>query len=166
MKQSKSGVNFEHFIENLLNDNGFTTIKGKFKNKGMPKQKSGHSHRIDIRLDDGTLISCKYQDNKSGGTAEEKIPFEIIKLQNAIEDSNGLFKSAIIVLGGDGWRLKDWYLSTEFREYMDKCGWKDVKIYSKEIFIKKFNLKVKNEQIFFKMGGQQEAGITLPFAIN
>ena len=59
----------------------------------------------------GILISLKYQGVE--GTAEEKIPFEFIKLQNAI-DKYG-YKSAIIVLCGDGgWTLKKTYLKDEF----------------------------------------------------
>ena len=59
----------------------------------------------------GILISLKYQGVE--GTAEEKIPFEFLKLQNAI-DKYG-YKSAIIVLCGDGgWTLKKTYLKDEF----------------------------------------------------
>lgn len=59
----------------------------------------------------GILISLKYQAVE--GTAEEKIPFEFLKLQNAI-DKYG-YESAIIVLCGDkGWTMKKTYLKDEF----------------------------------------------------
>ena len=59
----------------------------------------------------GTLISLKYQ--KNAGTAEEKIPYECIKLQDAINKYE--YNRAIIVLCGDsGWTLKKTYLNEEF----------------------------------------------------
>ena len=63
----------------------------------------------------GTLLSLKYQDN--GGTAEEKVPFECMKLQNAINKYG--YKKALIVLCGDnGWTLKKTYLKEEFISQM------------------------------------------------
>ena len=63
----------------------------------------------------GTLLSLKYQDN--GGPAEEKVPFECMKLQNAINKYG--YKKALIVLCGDnGWTLKKTYLKEEFISQM------------------------------------------------
>jgi len=63
----------------------------------------------------GILLSLKYQDN--GGTAEEKVPFEFMKLQNAINKYG--YKKALIVLCGDkGWTLKKTYLKEEFISQM------------------------------------------------
>ena len=63
----------------------------------------------------GTLLSLKYQDN--GGTAEEKVPFECMKLQNAINKYG--YKKALIVLCGDnGWTLKKTYLKEQFISQM------------------------------------------------
>ena len=80
----------------------------------------------------GTLISLKYQ--KVEGTAEEKIPFECFKLQNAI-NSYG-YESAIIVLcGNNGWTLKEYYLSDECKNKLKSIA-KDVIIMTKEQFLK------------------------------
>lgn len=56
------------------------------------------------------LLSCKHQD--SGGTAQEKVPYEAIKLAKAL-DLDPRFKVAWLVLGGDGWTsgLREYYLS-------------------------------------------------------
>ena len=63
----------------------------------------------------GTLLSLKYQ--KVEGTSEEKIPFEFMKLQNAINKYG--YKKALIVLCGDnGWTLKKTYLKEEFISQM------------------------------------------------
>ena len=82
----------------------------------------------------GTLISLKYQ--KVEGTAEEKIPFECYKLQDAI-DRYG-YKSAIIVLcGNDGWTLKEYYLSDKFTDIL-KLTAKDVTIMTEEKFLEEY----------------------------
>ena len=64
----------------------------------------------------GTLISLKYQ--KVEGTAEEKIPFEFIKLQNAI-NKYGYNKAIIVLCGDEGWTLKKTYLNKEFVTQMN-----------------------------------------------
>ena len=82
----------------------------------------------------GTLISLKYQ--KVEGTAEEKIPFECYKLQDAI-DTYG-YDSAIIVLCGDGgWTLKEYYLSDKFTDKL-KLTAKDVTIMTEEKFLEEY----------------------------
>ena len=78
------------------------------------------------------MISLKYQ--KVEGTAEEKIPFECLKLQNAI-NSYG-YESAIIVLcGNNGWTLKEYYLSNKFKNILKSIA-KDVIIMTEEQFLK------------------------------
>lgn len=61
---------------------------------------------------DSFLISAKWQ--QVNGTAEEKIPFEVMRLKNAV-DSAGLYQHAYLVLGGpDVWNLRDFYIGEEF----------------------------------------------------
>jgi len=65
-------------------------------------------HILDVlaRKDDKTfLVSLKWQ--QVSGTAEQKIPFEIISLSDAMQ--GGDYARAYLVLGGDGWRLRDFY---------------------------------------------------------
>ena len=45
-----------------------------------------------------------------GGTAEQKIPFEVVSLADAMMRNEEYFK-AYLVLGGEGWRFKEFYLS-------------------------------------------------------
>ena len=49
------------------------------------------------------LISLKWQ--QSSGTAEQKVPFEVICLVDAMQ--SGGYKKAYLVLAGNGWTLKD-----------------------------------------------------------
>ena len=82
----------------------------------------------------GELISLKYQG--VNGTAEEKIPFEFMKLQDAIDDYG--YDSATIVLAGEnGWSWKDYYLSDVFRARMKKI-YPDVRIISHDQFIQEY----------------------------
>jgi hypothetical protein len=66
----------------------------------------GGKHRIDWELVQNSnssirgLISCKFQ--RTSGTAEEKIAYEVIKLLHAM-DQDTRFKKSWIIMGGDGW---------------------------------------------------------------
>jgi len=66
----------------------------------------GGKHRVDWELTSNVdenvkgLVSCKFQ--KSSGTAEEKIAYEVIKLLHAM-DVDSRYKHSWIVMGGNGW---------------------------------------------------------------
>src|SRR5262249_4915448 len=53
------------------------------------------------------LISLKWQ--QVSGTAEQKVPFEVICLLDALQA--GAYDNAYLVLGGEGWTLRDFYTS-------------------------------------------------------
>lgn len=60
-------------------------------------------------------MSLKWQQVQ--GTAEQKIPFEIICLADALISDERYYK-AHLVLGGNGWRYKDFYLSGGLRAHL------------------------------------------------
>jgi hypothetical protein len=99
------------------------------------EKRNGGKHYIDILLNGKELISLKYQ--KVQGTAEEKIPFEFMKLQDAIDDHK--YQSATIVLAGpdEAWKWKDYYLSDTFCDKMKKI-YPDVRIISHNQFVKEY----------------------------
>jgi hypothetical protein len=79
----------------------------------------GRKHKVDtIAVKDGKsiLISQKWQ--QSGGTAEEKVAFEVICLADAIRKSGGKYSKAIVVLGGNGWTLRDWYVNGGLKSHI------------------------------------------------
>lgn len=66
-------------------------------------------HVVDViaeKDDREWLISVKWQ--QVAGTAEQKVPFEVICLLDAIE--RGPYAKAYIVLGGEGWKLRQFYV--------------------------------------------------------
>jgi len=68
----------------------------------------GRRHVIDVlagKEADKILISVKWQ--QVGGTAEQKVPFEMISLIDAIK--TGRYTKAYLVLGGEGWTLREFY---------------------------------------------------------
>ena len=71
---------------------------------------NGRRHFLDVLAKDENdskyLISLKWQ--QVSGTAEQKVPYEIISLAEAIQKRAG--NKAYLVLGGAGWSLRDYYL--------------------------------------------------------
>ena len=79
-------------------------------------------HKIDTRAEDAEgrvhLISMKWQQVQ--GTAEQKVPFEVICLADALLRNDEFYK-AHLVLGGDGWRYKEFYLHGGLRPYLSNA---------------------------------------------
>jgi hypothetical protein len=86
---------------------------------------------IAIKDDKKILISLKWQ--QVSGTAEQKIPYEIICLLKALRDSDGIYLKAYLVLGGEGWTMRNFYVEGGLDEYLQ--GTNDVKVVTFENFI-------------------------------
>ena len=97
------------------------------------------AHKVDcIATKDGraVLISVKWQ--QVSGTAEQKVPFEVICLLDAMDANPGSYAKAYVVLGGEGWKLRGYYVSgalTKYISYSDK-----VEIVTLEGFIGRSNI--------------------------
>jgi hypothetical protein len=66
------------------------------------------------------LISCKAQ--HSSGSTEEKVPFELLHLHHSLQSQ--VAERAYLVLFGNGFsRVKDFYLSKQFKNYMPKLAY-------------------------------------------
>ncbi len=81
------------------------------------------------------LISTKWQ--QTSGTAEQKVPFEILCLAEAIHESQGKFAKAYLVLAGSGWTLREYYVSGKIRKYLKNC--ESVEVVDLETFVTKAN---------------------------
>ena len=71
----------------------------------------GGRHFVDViaTAADGRhiLVSLKWQ--QVSGTAEQKVPFEAMCLAEAVRTSDGGYAGAHLVLGGPGWKLREFF---------------------------------------------------------
>ena len=77
----------------------------------------GGVHKVDALASKGgdtILVSLKWQ--QTGGTAEQKVPFEVMCLADAVRGKHG--NRAYLVLGGDGWTLRDYYTSGALTDHL------------------------------------------------
>lgn len=72
------------------------------------------------------LISMKWQ--QVSGTAEQKVPFEIICLLDALE--SGQHEKAYLVLGGEGWTLREFYTSGGLQKYLRHADRVEIPIFT------------------------------------
>ena len=131
-RDTTTGTNYETEVENLLEEYSDHIIQSQV---WIGKKRNGGKHKLDILLNGNELISLKYQ--RVLGTAEEKIPFEFMKLQHAIDDYG--YKSATIVVAGPdkAWKWKDYYLSEEFPAKMNSI-YPNVRIIDHEQFVSEY----------------------------
>jgi len=107
-RDTKTGAVLENMILPALNMGGYSYNK----QVNIGPRPGGRRHVIDVLATDDAereyLISLKWQ--QVSGTAEQKVPFEVVCLAEAIRSGNGKYHKAYLVLGGDGWSLRDFYL--------------------------------------------------------
>lgn len=132
-RDTTTGNNYEKQIESLLEQ--FSDYEFRTQ-VNVGKKRNGGRHIVDVLLvKNNELVSLKFQ--RVQGSAEEKVPFEVMKLQHAITDHG--YKSATIVLAGPdkAWKWKEYYLSEEFKNDMKKI-YPDVRIISHEEFLQEY----------------------------
>jgi hypothetical protein len=96
----------------------------------------GRRHQADaVAVKDGQtiLVSLKWQ--QTSGTAEQKVPFEVMCLADAVR--SGRANRAYLVLGGDGWTLRDYYTSGAMSEHLIHAAL--VKVVTLEAFVRLAN---------------------------
>jgi hypothetical protein len=79
----------------------------------------GGKHKVDVLASKAgrtILVSLKWQ--QVSGTAEQKVPFEVICLAEAVRESNGTFDKAYLVRGGEGWTLREFFVGGGLREHL------------------------------------------------
>jgi hypothetical protein len=77
----------------------------------------GGRHFVDVIAEKDVfkcLVSLKWQ--QVSGTAEQKVPFEIICLADAVRQ--GPYDKAFLVLGGEGWKLRSFYVGGGLKSYL------------------------------------------------
>ncbi|HEX8457642.1 MAG TPA: PD-(D/E)XK nuclease superfamily protein [Pyrinomonadaceae bacterium] len=96
----------------------------------------GGAHFVDALAEkDGKtfLISSKWQ--QVSGTAEQKIPFEVICLAEALECTG--FEKSYLVLGGEGWKLRNFYTSGSLKKHLTNAD--KVEVVTLENFVARAN---------------------------
>jgi hypothetical protein len=104
------------------------------KRTSIGKRPAGGKHIVDaIAIKDKAkiLISLKWQ--QVNGTAEQKIPYEIICLLKALKDNGSIYSKAYVVLGGEGWTMRNFYVEGGLNEYLQ--GTESIRIVTFENFI-------------------------------
>src|SRR3954464_7962172 len=113
-RNTRTGGVLEQMVLPALDQGGYS-----YKTQVNLGQRSGIGrHFVDAVVEkDGRkfLLSVKWQ--QVSGTAEQKVPFEIICLVEAME-ATGDYEKAYVVLGGDGWTLRDFYASGGLKKYL------------------------------------------------
>jgi hypothetical protein len=79
------------------------------------------------------LVSVKWQ--QVSGTAEQKVPFEVICLIDALEGA--AYEKAYLVLGGEGWKLRSFFTKGGLNRFLK--GSERVEIITLESFIARAN---------------------------
>jgi len=94
----------------------------------------GGRHMADVvarKGEEEIIVSLKWQ--QTSGTAEQKVPFEVVCLMAAVEDPANKADKAYLVLGGAGWKLSDFYTGGGLEKYI---AYKDtVRIVTLEEFV-------------------------------
>ena len=79
------------------------------------------------------LVSLKWQ--QTSGTAEQKVPFEVISLAEALEP--GEYAGSYLVLGGAGWTLRNFYTGGGLKKHLANAD--KVQIVTLEDFVARAN---------------------------
>lgn len=107
-RDTTTGAVLEEMILPALNRGGYQTDT----HVSIGQRFGGGKHIVDVLAqrppDRRFLISLKWQ--QVSGTAEQKVPFEAISLADAILSSPGTYTKAYLVLGGQGWKLRDFFV--------------------------------------------------------
>lgn len=114
-RDTRTGGVLESMVLHALSLGGYTFTSQVI----IGVRPGGRRHKVDtIAEKDGEriLVSLKWQ--QVGGTAEEKVPFEVICLMDAVRKGAGEFSKAYVVLGGDGWTLRNFYVGGGLEEYL------------------------------------------------
>ncbi len=116
LRDTTTGLIFEQMILPSLRGGGYLSSRQVH----IGARLGGGRHMIDFIAEDregrAYLISVKWQ--QVTGTAEQKVPFEAMCLAESIRESNDKYIRAYLVLGGGGWKLRDFYIGGGLNEHL------------------------------------------------
>ncbi len=130
-RKTTTGGVLEKMVLHALKHGGYTHQS----QVRIGRRPGGGSHVVDVVATDGKgrryLVSLKWQ--QTSGTAEQKVPFEAICLADVIANRPSEFHAAYIVLGGDGWTLRNFYVGGGLTKHLTHG--RVVKIVTLEAFV-------------------------------
>jgi hypothetical protein len=106
-RDTRTGSVLENMVRHALELGGHSQTPQQV----IGSRPGGGKHKVDVvarKADRTILVSLKWQ--QVSGTAEQKLPFEVICLAEAVRESNGTFDKAYLVLGGEGWTLREFFV--------------------------------------------------------
>jgi hypothetical protein len=110
-----------------------------FPQQHIGSRLGGRKHFIDAIAESQNgrkfLVSLKWQ--QVSGTAEQKVPFEVICLAESVISGEGEYSEAYLVLGGEGWSLRDFFIKGGLQKHLTHGDL--VKIITLEGFVAKAN---------------------------
>lgn len=113
-RNTTTGAVLENMILPALDRGGYAYAE----QSNVGSRFGGGRHIVDViaaREGRRILISLKWQ--QTAGTAEQKVPFEVICLAEAVLADNR-FDKAYLVLGGEGWTLRSFYIGGGLRTHL------------------------------------------------
>ncbi|HEY2485960.1 MAG TPA: PD-(D/E)XK nuclease superfamily protein [Candidatus Binataceae bacterium] len=105
-RNTNTGAVLENMVLPALKRGGYSYRKQVV----VGARPGGGKHKVDLVAEKSGqefLISMKWQ--QSSGTAEQKVPFEIICLAEAVGETPS-YKRGYAVLGGPGWTVREYYV--------------------------------------------------------
>lgn len=134
-RNTRTGAVLEAMILPALSQGGYTFRQQV--NVGL--RPNGRRHFVDAVATHpsgrSVLISLKWQ--QTDGTAEQKVPFEVMCLSDVIRENPQKFQAAYVVLGGPGWSLRDFYTNQGLGAYLKDAT--SVVVVSMEDFVARAN---------------------------
>ncbi len=135
LRDTRTGLILEQMIVPALRGGGYLSSRQVH----IGARLGGGKHLVDFIAEDRAgrayLVSVKWQ--QVTGTAEQKVPFEAMCLAEAILESKGKYVKAYLVLGGAGWKLREFYTGGGLDQYLRYGDL--VRIVSLEAFVAKAN---------------------------
>jgi hypothetical protein len=131
-RDTRTGGVLERMVIPSLQEGGYTV----HSRVSVGKRLGGGEHFVDVVAEKAgrrLIISLKWQ--QVSGTAEQKVPFEVICLEEAL--TTGAYSRAYLVLGGEGWKLRSFYTGGGLESYLRLTG--KVGILTLESFVAKAN---------------------------
>jgi PD-(D/E)XK nuclease superfamily protein len=133
-RDTRTGSVLENMVRHALDLGGYSQTPQRV----IGSRPGGGKHKVDVLASKAgrtVLVSLKWQ--QVSGTAEQKVPFEVICLAEAVRESNGTFDKAYLVLGGEGWTLREFFVGGGLQRHL-KYG-ELVEIMTLESFVGRAN---------------------------